>query len=81
MPAIISVVKSVCVLLTAVTAVFTGSKIYFSTATSAPTSNPRLQKPLSLALKISQIRFSADSKNLQYFRKFKKLFYQTIIVL
>ncbi len=68
MPAIISVVKSACILLTGVAAVFSASQIDFptatATATSAPTSNPDLQKSFRLALKISQIRFSPDSKNL-----------------
>lgn len=66
MPAIISVVKSVCILLTGAAAVFSASQIDFPTvtATSALTSNFELQKPLSLALKISQISFSPDSKNL-----------------
>jgi len=66
MPAIISVVKSACILLTGVAAVFSASQIDFptATATSTPTLNPELQKSFRLALKISQIRFSSDSKNL-----------------
>jgi WD40 repeat protein len=74
MPAIISVAKSACVLLTGIAAVFSASQIDYPTAianataistpTSSATLNPELQKPLSLALKISQISFSPDSKNL-----------------
>lgn len=62
MPAIISVVKSVFVLLTAFAAVFSASQIDYPTAKA--TLNPELLKPSGLALKISQIQFSPDSKNL-----------------
>lgn len=62
MPAIFSIVKSVFVLLTAVAAVFSASQIDYPTAKATP--NPELLKPSGLALKISQIQFSPDSKNL-----------------
>ena len=70
MPAIISIAKSACVLLTAVAAVFSASRMDYPTAiatansTSSATLNTELQKSFGLALKISQIRFSPDSKNL-----------------
>ena len=62
MPAIISIVKSVCVLLTAVAAVFSASQIDYPTAKS--TLSPESHKSSGIALKISQIQFSPDSKNL-----------------
>ena len=74
MPAIISVAKSACVLLTGIAAVFSASQIDYptaianATATAIPTSsatfNTELQKSFGLALKISHIRFSPDSKSL-----------------
>ena len=70
MPAIISVAKSACVLLTAAAAVFSAARMDYPTAiatansTSSATLNTELQKSFGLALKISQIRFSPDSKNL-----------------
>jgi WD40 repeat protein len=75
MPAIISVVKSACIILTGIAAVFSASQIDYPTAiatatatatspsTSSATLNPELQKSFGLALKISQIRFSPDSKS------------------
>ena len=71
MPAIISVAKLACILLTGIAAVFSASQIDYPTAiatatspsTSSATLNPELQKSFGLALKISQIRFSPDSKS------------------
>jgi len=74
MPAIISVAKSACVLFTGIAAVFSALQIDYptaianATATAIPTSsatfNTELQKSSRLTLKISQIRFSPDSKSL-----------------
>ena len=64
MPAFISVVKSICVLITAAAAVFSASQIDYpgKSISSSPASDP--QKVPATALKIAQVRFSPDSNNI-----------------
>jgi len=64
MPNLISFGKALCLLLTAIAAVFAISQMDYPITTSALTSNPELHKSMGLALKITQVQFSPDSKSL-----------------
>ena len=64
MPNLISFGKALCLLLIALAAVFAISQMDYPITTSAVTSNPELHKSIGLALKITQVQFSPDSKSL-----------------
>ena len=64
MPAIISIVKSICVLITAAAAVFSASKLDYPNKTSASSATSDLHKSPATALKIAQVCFSPDSNSI-----------------
>jgi WD40 repeat protein len=64
MPNLISFGKAACLLLIAIAAVFAILQIDYPIASSAVTSNPELHQSMGLALRISQVEFSPDSKSL-----------------
>lgn len=64
MPAIISIVKSICFSLTTAAAVLSATQFNFSLNDSNNNSNTDQTKIYPISLKISQVQFSPDSKNL-----------------
>ena len=64
MPNLISFGKALCLLITAIAAVFAISQMDYPITTSAVTSNPELHQSIGLALKITKVQFSPDSKSL-----------------
>lgn len=64
MPAIISIVKSICVFLSAVAAVFSASQMDYSNKALSANTSPNSPKTPAHTLKIAQIRFSPDSENI-----------------
>ena len=64
MPNLISFGKAICLLLIAIVAVFGILQIDYPIASSAVTLNPDLHQSMGLALRISQVQFSPDSKSL-----------------
>ena len=64
MPAIFSIVKSLCVFLTAAAAVFSASRMDYPHKISSSNAAYDLTKSPPQTLKISQIRFSPDSQSL-----------------
>lgn len=63
MPAIISIVKSICIFLSAAAAVLSASQMDYSNKALSKT-NPDLPKLPALTLKIAQVRFSPDSNSI-----------------
>lgn len=64
MPAIISIVKSICIFLSAAAAVLSASQMDYPNKATFSKINPDLPKPPAQTLKIAQVRFSPDSKSI-----------------
>lgn len=64
MPAFITIVKSICISLTAAAAVFSASKMDYPVKPVSANTNSEITKAPPLTLKIAQLCFSPDSNSI-----------------